>query len=240
MNWPVNTSFETPAGEVLRKLGEHLQNGTGIIVFGSGALEITVCPQLQSVDVDIALDIAAKRSRPGMRPFLEDDLRKVVREAGLYETKPYIQVCFFDTFKGGRKWSSRAVVEEVGHAMICIPHPIDILYAKMHRLEEKDLEAFKMVRKQTGHPSPEEMLEIGRENFRDFLPLHKGVEHLVSSVRPSKIRENITRIWQEIYQRKISINQEIIVPGDLEASAALPEDTGRLKKMLGKIAGDAP
>jgi len=49
------------------------------------------------------------------------------------------------------------------------PHPIDILIAKLNRLDDKDLRAFEIVRAKTGHPTEQELiseLQIAVDLFR--------------------------------------------------------------------------
>ena len=88
---------------------------------------------------------------------------------------------------------------------ITLPHPIDILIAKLHRLADKDLAAFHLVIEKTGHPSEEEMraelqaaVDLYRPNFDEELS--------------GDITTNTRVLWMELWGKDIDVRREIIAP----------------------------
>ena len=86
-----------------------------------------------------------------------------------------------------------------------LQHPIDILVGKLHRMAEKDVKAFKMVRMKTGHPTEDEMLRV--------------LQNAVDLYRPGFDEEKrgdlkvTTRVlWLEVFGRDINVAAEIIAP----------------------------
>ena len=72
-------------------------------------------------------------------------------------------------------------------------------------MEEKDLEAFRLVRAKTGHPTEDELLI--------------ALRRIVDVYRPSfdeeaagDPRHNTTMLWRELFQKPINIAGQIIAP----------------------------
>ena len=59
-------------------------------------------------------------------------------------------------FRSSPRWKDRTQRAKLRNCTFIFPHPIDILIAKLHRLDDKDLRAFEIVRAKTGHPTEEE------------------------------------------------------------------------------------
>jgi hypothetical protein len=59
-------------------------------------------------------------------------------------------------FCGGQKWRERARHIELEGTTFLFPESIDILLAKLRRLDEKDSRAFELVRAKTGRPTEDE------------------------------------------------------------------------------------
>lgn len=109
-------------------------------------------------------------------------------------------------FRSTFDWMHRATeVQRHGHTFI-IPHPWDILVDKLQRLEEKDLEAFRLVIRLTGGPTAQEFAQH----------LQGAVDHF----RPKFDEEgpggdlflNTQLLWETIYRSSIDVRDEIIRP----------------------------
>lgn len=108
-------------------------------------------------------------------------------------------------FRAGPRWRLRAATVEQGRHKLIFPHPIDILIAKLHRYEEKDRNAFRLVRAVTAHPTESELLS--------------ELQHAVDLFRPNfdeensgDILSNTAVMWPEIFGREIDVRKEIIAP----------------------------
>lgn len=117
----------------------------------------------------------------------------------------YIQCCWEGNFRTSPRWRMRAASIPCGHITLVLPHPIDILIAKLHRYEEKDRRAFELVRERTGHPTEQEMLT--------------ELQYSVDLYRPDfdeevtgDITTNTQVMWPEIFGRTIDVRKEIIAP----------------------------
>jgi hypothetical protein len=108
-------------------------------------------------------------------------------------------------FRTSPRWQERAFTTEIGNVTLILPHPIDILIGKMHRLAEKDLAAFRLVIDRTGHPTEDELrrelqfaVDLYRPNFD---------EEMVGD-----ITSNTRVLWQELWGKQIDVRAEIIRP----------------------------
>src|SRR5947209_9012141 len=133
--WRPTLNWETPAGRVLDRLVQALpaDRPWKIILFGSAPLQLALDHTFLSGDVDII---------PAM------DVDDYCRQAGLLkgQTPLYVEPCAVTAFTASADWTMRACEVERKHVIFILPHPIDILVSKIKRLEEKDLNAFRLVR----------------------------------------------------------------------------------------------
>ena len=120
-----------------------------ITVFGSAPLQLLIDRTFLSEDIGL---------------YSTEDhwdfLIKFVEQKGWAKGQAdfYIQVCDPYAFKSAMDWKDRAIeVDRHGHLFRFV-HPWDVLVSKLQRLEEKDLEAFKLVIAKTGHPTEAEFL----------------------------------------------------------------------------------
>jgi hypothetical protein len=127
-----------------------------------------VDPKFISADIDICSDEAT------YLPLLD-----FVEQHGWTQEKSptlYIQVCDPLAFKSTIDWRGRAIeVERHGHLFVFV-HPWDVLVSKLQRLEEKDLNAFRLVIEKTGHPTEEEFarhLQLAVDLYRPADPTLK-------------------------------------------------------------------
>jgi hypothetical protein len=193
--WSDKIDWSTPAGIALRKLIAELPKDRPFLItlFGSAPIQITIEPTLLSSDVDLFCD--------------EEDLNDYVRRAGLAQGAKdfYIQVCSGLNFRTSPLWGGRAKNVVIENCTIRIPHPIDILIAKLNRLDEKDVEAFRVVMRKTGHPTEAELiheLQMAVDLFRPSFDEEQGHD----------MANNCRRLWPMIYGREIDPRAEIIAP----------------------------
>ena len=150
MSWTTGIDWSTPAGVALKALFAELpeEREFRITLFGSSPLQLALEPTFLSADVDM---------------FSEADdadfLNAAVKSAGLEksEERLYVQVCVEWNFRTSPRWRGRAFQTQIGNVLLTLPHPIDLLIAKLHRLADKDLDAFRLVIARTGHPTEDEM-----------------------------------------------------------------------------------
>jgi hypothetical protein len=194
-SWTSSLELETPAGRMLRQLASLLPQGREfqITVFGSAPLQIAVDPTLTSADVDVFSDF--------------EELNDIVMRAGLGTNQAdfYIQVSSELNFRTSPRWKDRTKSARIGNCTFIFPHPIDILIAKLNRLDEKDLRAFRSVIAKTGHPTEAELiheLQLAVDLFRPSFDEEQGHD----------MANNCRRLWPLIYGREIDPRAEIIAP----------------------------
>ena len=194
-SWAGSVNLNTPAAELLRRLAAALpQSGEfTVTVFGSAPIQITIDSTLVSADVDVFSDF--------------EGLAELVERAGLGESKAAfsVQVSSEINFRVGPRWKDRAKRTRIGNCTFVLPHPIDILIAKLSRLEDKDIRAFEIVRAKTGHPTEAELiaeLQMGVDLFRPSFAEEQGHD----------MAENCRRLWPLLYGHEIDPRKEIIAP----------------------------
>lgn len=214
-SWTVPIDLGTPAANALKQLVAVLpkERHFRIVLFGSAPIQLAVANTLMSSDVDLFCD--------------EEDLEPYVRAAGLCQDQRdfYIQVCSGLNFRTSPRWGSRTQSFELDNCTIVLPHPIDILIAKLNRLEEKDLEAFRVVIRKTGHPTEAEMiheLQMAVDLFRPSFD-EENASDLVNNTR---------RLWPLIFGREIDPRAEIIAPALAKRRAGYGLPTRDYKKEL--------
>lgn len=106
-----------------------------IVVFGSSALAFWLDNPPQTRDVDIWCD----------PPELGEIVEAVMGELSWYDEKhgAYVEVWAPETFAAPKDWRSRARpirYDEFPDVTVVVPHPHDVLFAKLERLDESDRE----------------------------------------------------------------------------------------------------
>jgi len=198
MSWTTGIDWSAPAGVALKRLFAELPQDREfqITLFGSSPLQIGLEKSFLSADVDM---------------FSKDEDTEVVRaaveRAGLAkaEGRLYVEVCVQWNFRTSPRWNDRAYRTQVGNVALTLPHPMDILIAKLHRLADKDLAAFRLVISRMGHPTEDEMrreLQIAVDLFRPNFD-----EEMIGD-----ITANTRVLWQELWGKDINVRQEIIAP----------------------------
>ena len=199
MHWQPEIDWQTPAGRALRSLIAALPPGRefDLTLFGSSPLQIGIEPTFTSADIDLfATDEQT------------EEVKAAVRRAGLEKSdggEIYVQVCVEWNFRTSPRWHRRAHRERIGTVSLTLPTPVDILIAKLHRLEEKDLRAFRLVIERTGHPTQAEL----REELQAAVDLFRP--NFDESV-PSDITANTRILWRELWGREMDVRKEIIAP----------------------------
>jgi hypothetical protein len=194
-SWAGSANLETQAGKLLQKLAAAVPQDKPITitVFGSAPLQILIDSTLTSADVDVFSEV--------------NELREVVQAAGLTsENSPfYIEVCSELNFRTSPRWRIRTQSIRIGACTFILPHPIDILISKLNRLEDKDIEAFRLVLAKTGHPTENELIEELRMAVDLFRPAF-------DEEQAHDMAGNCRRLWPLIYKREIDPRAEIIAP----------------------------
>jgi len=193
--WGTGFDLETPAGQTLKKLVAALpsQRRFRITLFGSAPLQISIEPTLLSGDVDLFSD--------------DEGAGECIEQTGLTsdDYRPNIQICSGLNFRTSPYWGTRSQVLSLGNCTFVIPHAIDLLIAKLNRLDDKDLDAFRAVIRKTGHPTEAEMiteLQLAVDLFRPSFDEEKGHD----------LANNCRRLWPLIFGREIDPRREIIAP----------------------------
>jgi len=132
-----NLDWNANAGRQLDALARALppQPGLVITVFGSAPLQLMIARSFLSEDIDV---YSAEEHWEFLTRFVEN------KGWGKGQTDFYIQVCDPYAFKSTFDWETRAINVERHGLRFRFVHPWDVLVSKLQRLEEKDLEAFKL------------------------------------------------------------------------------------------------
>jgi len=169
--------------------------------------------------------------------FGDDDdiyeaLLKFVDEQGWTQEKAiefYIQVCDPLAFRSTFDWRARAIeVERHGH-LFRIVHPWDVLVSKLQRLEEKDLNAFRMVIARTGHPTEQEFLRHLQKAVDLYRPKFDEESQRGDMMMNTRI------LWQELWGRAIDPRAEIIRPAVERVNRAHSDFDPTLKDRLAEV-----
>jgi hypothetical protein len=214
-SWAGSINLAARAAELLRQLAAALPSDREftITVFGSAPIQICVDSTLTSADVDVFSDF--------------EPLREIADKAGLGQDKAefFIQVSSELNFRTSPRWKGRTRSARIGNVTFVFPHPIDILIAKLNRLDEKDLRAFEVVRAKTGHPTEAELikeLRLAVDLFRPSFDEEQGHD----------MANNCRRLWPLIFGREIDPRAEIIAPALAIRKAGYGEPTRDYKQEL--------
>ena len=85
-------------------------------------------------------------------------------------------------------------------------HPWDVLVSKLQRLEEKDLEAFKLVIAKTGHPTEAEFSQLLQKAVDLYRPKFD------EETARGDMMMNTRILWQTLWQKEIDVRAAIIRP----------------------------
>ena len=217
-----NINWNCPAGKQIDRLAELLpkQPRLDITVFGSAPLQLFLNPDFLSQDIDI---YAPDEHWDYLAEFVE------AKDLGKEKAVFYIQVCDPKAFRSTTDWPLRAVeVARHGH-LFRLVHPWDVLVSKLQRLEEKDIEAFKLVIAKTGHPTEAEFT--------------KHLQKAVDLYRPKFDEEtargdmmlNTCELWKILWHKEIDVRAAIIRPALARAQHDYAPTDPALKTRLANL-----
>jgi hypothetical protein len=215
--WTGEVDWATPAGQLLQKFLATLPGDRPfhLTLYGSAPLQLTVDRQLLSGDVDLFSD--------------DEDLVSLVAAAKLDKLHGglYLEPGFELSFRTSPRWRGRAVTIQRGNVTLTIPHPLDILIGKLHRLDAKDLKAFERVIQISGHPTAAEFQRELEEAVDLFRPAF-------DEDSPNRLPENVHRLWREIFHAEIDIRRDIIEPAVARRRQGYGESPPDYKRALGE------
>ena len=213
--------WSTQAGAALDKLARAISDRglapkKPIVVFGSGPLQILIDQNLLSGDLDISV------------PENAEQITALIEEIGFGKGKAryYIEVVPSYVFRPGINWLGRVSRVERHGVEFLIPDPLDILLAKLRRLEEKDIRAFLAVIAKTGRPTETELIAELRDVYDPFYFQKNGEK--------SALWENTERLWPILFQKAINVREDILRPVLEELAASSDQEyIGLLRDRLG-------
>lgn len=213
--WQPKLNWSTPAGQLLDRLIAELprDHAWRLIVFGSAPLQLAYDSGFISADVDL---------------IPNEDIQRFCEQASLLKgaSELYIDPCSMAAFTAASDWIFRSFQCKRGHVDLIFPHPIDLLVAKIARLEEKDLRAFRLVQSATnGHPNEAEVLEALRRIVDLFKPSFDEEKSM-------DVPGNARRLWRELFNRDLDVAAEIIRPALAARRAAYGSGATGIKNVL--------
>ena len=215
--WAGEINWETPAGRLLQKFLATLpkERTFHLTLYGSAPLQLTVDRQLMSGDVDLFSD--------------DDDLEALIVAAKLDKTQGgfYLEPGFELSFRTSPRWRQRAAATQCGKITLTIPHPLDILIAKLNRLDAKDLKAFERVIQLTGHPTAAELQQELQAAVDLFRPAFEEDS-------PNRFPENTRKLWHDVFQAEIDVRNDIIEPAIVRRNQGYGELPPDYKHTLGQ------
>jgi hypothetical protein len=186
-----------------------------IIVFGSSPLQLGIDSDFLSADVDV---------------IPAGDIEEYCRQAKLLkgQTDIYVDLCTPAAFIASADWPVRACEVARGHVTFVLPHPIDILVSKIKRLEEKDVQAFRVVREKTGHPTEDELIHA----LRRVVDLYRPGFDEEGGGDP---RHTTVMLWEKLFRKPINVAQQIIAPALAERRKSYGRQGHELRDALRKV-----
>ena len=192
-------AWQSPAGQRLDAFARALPPSPQfeITVFGSASIQLFIDQTFLSADIDL---FGSEETYDSLIAFV--DKQGWTKERADF----YVQVCDPYAFKSTGDWKDRAVKAERHGHVFRIVHPWDALVSKLQRLEEKDIEAFKLVIAKTGHPTEAEFT--------------RHLQKAVDLYRPKFDEEtargdmmlNTRELWKILWSKEIDVRAAIIRP----------------------------
>jgi hypothetical protein len=217
--WTPHLDWNAPAGKLLDELAAVMPAHTvhAITVFGSAPLQLALDSAFLSADVDV---------------ISPEDLGELIRAHSLgQDQRPlYLEQCQPSAFVTASDWPTRAFHARRGSVNYCFPHPLDLLVSKLQRLEKKDLEAFRLVRRR-GLFSEDEFKAALMNAVDIYRP------RFAEEQSGADIFENTRAVWREIYGKTIDVRLEIVVPALARRKLSYGGAAPNRKAQLSHVAG---
>lgn len=192
-------AWQSPAGRRLEDFARSLppKPRLDVTVFGSASIQLFVDQTFLSADIDVF----------GSEETC-DFLLDYVEAQGWTKEKSdfYVQVCDPYAFKSTADWRARAIETERHGHLFRFVHPWDVLVSKLQRLEEKDMEAFKLVIAKTGHPTEVEFTRHLQKAVDLYRPKFDE-----ESARGDMLM-NTRQLWRTLWKKDIDVRAAIIRP----------------------------
>jgi hypothetical protein len=191
-----------------------------ITVFGSTPLQLFIERSFVSEDIDL---FSTEERTEFLNQFVE------ANNWGKDQTDFYIQVCDPLAFKSTIDWPSRTIKAERHGHLFRFVHPWDVLVSKLQRLEEKDMNAFRIVIGKTGHPTEEEFarhLQLAVDLYRPKFD--------EESARGDMLM-NTKILWHTLWGKEIDVRARIIRPALERAEREYREIDSTLKDRLANL-----
>lgn len=217
-----NIDWTGNAGQLLDRLARTLPPAPRleITVFGSTPLQLLIDRTFLSEDVDLF-------SLEEMTPHLESVVER--QYLGKGQSKLYIQVCDPLAFKSTSDWRDRAIEAERHGHLFRFAHPWDVLVSKLQRLEEKDLDAFRLVINKTGHPTEDEFTR----HLQKAVDLYRPKFDEESARGDMMVNTRI--LWRELWRKEIDVRASIIRPALERAEREYSDFDPTLKTRLANL-----
>ncbi len=214
--------WQSNAGRLLDRLAAALPPTPRleINVFGSAPLQLFVERTFVSEDVDL---FTPEDGWLGLEAFVS------AQGWGKGQTDFYLQVCDPLAFRSTSDWRVRAIIVERRGHLFRFVHPWDVLVSKLQRLEEKDLNAFKIVIAKTGHPTESELLQHLQKAVDLYRPKFDEESQRGDMLLNTRI------LWRELWGRDIDPRVEIIRPAVARANHAHSDFDPTLKNRLAEV-----
>ena len=192
-------AWHSPAGSRLDEFARSLppKPRLEVTVFGSAPIQLFIDQAFLSGDIDL---FGSEETYDFLLDYVE--ARGWTKEKSNF----YIQVCDPYAFKSTADWRDRTIdAERHGHLFRFV-HPWDVLVSKLQRLEEKDLEAFKLVIAKTGHPTEVEFTRHLQKAVDLYRPKFDE-----ESARGDMLL-NTRELWRTLWKKDIDVRAAIIRP----------------------------
>ena len=193
--WSGSINLFTPTVKLLQTLADSLPKDREfkITVFGDAVLQICIDASLPCARIEVFSDFEL------LGDFVETAQWR-------WNKHPlFIQVCHELNFQTSVRWRDRALTARIENCTFVFPHPIDILIAKLNRLDGKDMRVFQTVLAKTGHPMETELIRELQFTVDLFRPRFEQDSD-------SEMSDNCRWLWPLIYGREIDPRAEIIAP----------------------------
>lgn len=207
--WDPQIDCQTHSGSLLHRLTSAMSatpdiRECGLLIFGSSPLEFGLGIALNSGDIDITPD----QLYPIFGTFLKNN--------NLLSGNPHVQLCPPGLFRPGQMWPRRAVNRTLNEVEVLLPHPIDIIAGKLHRLDERDYQGIQKLIDSTGRPTSADMLTYAKEN-PDWL-LSEGAVN-------EKVVDNFETFYSFLGGKDLDVREDILKASLFEYKSVTEEDS---------------